>query len=690
MNVFCIYGCPELGRTGYKKVEGVSLFISSPQVAPLPLLINLSYLMRINTLFSVLITLQAASQAVLGSRGSSRGKLPKDFKWGTATAAYQIEGGALEGGRKWSIWDWYSHTYPNNIKNTATDPPTYGDTGDVADDSYHKFKEDVKLIKALGSPIYRLSFSWSRIFPDGHASSGPNPEGVAYYDNLINELLANGITPFVTLSHWDLPHALHLEYGGWVSYEVQDDFAAYADWVFSHFGDRVKNWITINEPWVVCILGYRYGPSKAPGRCTGGPDAGCTTEIGPTRLRNGTVLPANRAPDGVTEPIACSANLVLAHAKAAKIYREKYQKKQGGLVGFTVDGESQIPFDPKNPKDAEAAELAIQMRIGWYSDPVVFGDYPDSVKQRVGKDLIQFTEEEKKLLKGSVDFLGWNAYTTHWARFNGKPMVPGYTTATQDLFEDYCADRTSDYKCIGPFIGEVGGSSWLYKYPQGIRIGLNWFQNRYAGKIRHGLYITENGCSQPSPATSSNPVEWGNNTDSIIHDKWRSDFFSDYLEEIKKAVLVDGVDLRGYMGWSTIDNYEWENGYGTRFGMTYVDFNDPDRKRVPKDSYYSFRRWFKNNVEDVEFNYFEETIFGDIKPASIRKVEDGKFQVHHGPKFDSYDEACLKACKVQTDECTRRVNKTNVGTVSDCSNLQRRCQNVCANVDTYGPFYKSG
>ncbi|KAJ3101976.1 hypothetical protein HDU96_009801 [Phlyctochytrium bullatum] len=650
--------------------------------------------MKVTTVIQTASALVAAlSQIVVANPTprSENGKLPKNFMWGTATAAYQIEGAAKEGGRGWSVWDWYSHNYPKNIKNTENWPEVkFGDTGDIADDSYHKYKEDVKLIKTLGSPAYRLSFSWSRIFPDGHASSGPNPEGVQYYDNLINELLANGITPFVTLSHWDLPHALHLEYGGWVSYQVQDDFAAYADFVFNHFGDRVKNWITINEPWVVCILGYRYGPSKAPGRCTNdpgsSPDSGCTVEIGPTKLRNGTILPANRKPDGVTEPIQCSANLMLAHAKAAKIYREKYQKTQKGVVGFTVDGESQIPFDPKNPADYRAAEEAIEMRIGWYSDPVVLGDYPQTVKDRVGKDLYQFTEEEKKLLKGSVDFLGWNAYTSHWARYTTAPKVPGYLTATQDIFEDYATNRTASYEPVPPMIGEVAGSSWLYKYPQGIRIGLNWFNNRYKGKLRKGLYITENGCSQPSPATSSSPVEWGNNKDSIIHDKWRVDFFQDYLEEIKKAVLIDGVDLRGYFGWSLLDNYEWENGYGTRFGMTYVDFNDPDRKRVPKDSFYSYRKWFKDNVAGIDFNYFTETLY-DVEPASIRKTDGGKFQVHHGPIFASYDQACSKACKVQTDECTRKVRRTGQGSVEACSNLQRRCQDTCNQVDAYGFRY---
>jgi len=292
-------------------------------------------------------------------------KLPSDFKWGAATAAYQVEGAWNEDGRGESVWDHFTHFYPHNVESgDRTNPDSTN--GNVACDSYHKFDEDVKMMKIMRATHYRFSISWSRLFPDGQARKvngkwNVNQAGADYYNMVINTLLENDITPLATLYHWDLPYALHEKYGGWLDYRSQDDFAAYAEYCFETFGDRITNWITINEPWVNCVSGYRLGPGKAPYRCTGEAprklqndttgldlEGGCSYEIGPSQYsKDSEVLPANRPPQPL-EDVWCSHNILIAHAKAVKVYRDKFQKKQKGLIGITVDGEAQIPWEDEN------------------------------------------------------------------------------------------------------------------------------------------------------------------------------------------------------------------------------------------------------------------------------------------------------------------------------------------------------
>eukprot|EP00833_Pecoramyces_ruminatium_P012262 jgi/Orpsp1_1/1186294/evm.model.d7180000049502.1 len=259
-------------------------------------------------------------------------KLPSDFKWGAATAAYQVEGAWDEEGRGESVWDHFTHLYPKNVE-SGDRSKDFSTNGNIACDSYHKFDEDVKMLKIMNAKYYRFSLSWPRLFPDGQARKedgewNNNEAGAQYYDMVIDTLLENDITPFVTLYHWDLPYALHEKYGGWLDYHSQDDFAAYAEFCFERYGDRVKNWITINEPWVNCVSGYRLGPGKAPYRCTGeaprklqndtslDTEGGCSFEIGPTQYsKDSEVLPADRAPQKL-EDVWCSHNILLGHAKA--------------------------------------------------------------------------------------------------------------------------------------------------------------------------------------------------------------------------------------------------------------------------------------------------------------------------------------------------------------------------------------
>jgi len=581
-------------------------------------------------------------------------KLPADFKWGAATAAYQIEGAWNEGGRGESVWDHFTHEYSENVEsgNRSID---FSTNGDRACNSYELFEEDIKMLKVMNAKYYRFSISWSRIFPEGVAEKDEegnwlvNEQGAEYYDSVINVLIENDITPFVTLYHWDLPYALHEKYGGWLDYRSQYDFANYAEYCFERYGDRVKNWITINEPWVNCVSGYRLGPGKAPYRCTAEPSrftnatalSGCSYEIGPTKYtKDSEELPKDRAPQKL-EDVWCSHNILLGHARAVKVYREKFQKEQKGLIGITIDGEAQIPWvepgmsNKEYENNKKYANLAAEFRIGWYSDPPMTGDYPASVKERMGKDLPEFTEEEKAMLKGSSDFLGWNTYTAHWAaqlkNEDGSYVEPptaeeaNFDNSKKDMWDDNCKGRGDGWTCIPPTLGSQAGSSWNTKFAPTIRVGLNWFNNRYKGLIKNGIVITENGCAQPNykvarandevtkkyfesigqpqyadTYTEEDIEKEGDLEGPLMNDKYRIDWYDQYLKNLRLAYAVDGIDVRGYMAWSLIDNFEWENGYETRFGMTYIDFyNDEELTRHPKESLKHLGEWYKENVEQA-------------------------------------------------------------------------------------------
>eukprot|EP01018_Ginkgo_biloba_P033153 Gb_04454 [translate_table: standard] len=289
-----------------------------------------------------------------------RRTFPPGFVFGTASAAYQYEGAAREGGRGPSIWDTYSHT-PGKING--------GTNGDVAVDQYHRYKEDVKMMKRMGVDAYRFSISWSRILPKGSPKGGINVEGVEYYNNLINELLNNGIKPFITLFHWDLPQALEDEYGGFLSSNIvygllpiteilsflcsldivgKKDYAAFAEVCFQAYGDRVKHWITLNEPYMYASGGYDTG-TLAPGRCSSY-SGNCT------------------AGNSATEPYIVAHNLLLSHAAAVRVYKNRrswlMQMVQNGSIGITIVSHWMLPFS-KTLSDKRAADTAVDFMLGW-------------------------------------------------------------------------------------------------------------------------------------------------------------------------------------------------------------------------------------------------------------------------------------------------------------------------------------
>jgi beta-glucosidase len=436
-------------------------------------------------------------------------RFPNGFLWGTATAAYQIEGAWKGDGKGESIWDRFAHT-PGKIKNS--------DTGDVALDHYHRFKEDVQLMKALGAKTYRFSISWPRIFPQG--TGVPNPKGLDFYSRLVDELLANGIEPFATLYHWDLPQALQDSVGGWVSRDTSKAFAEYAGHVADKLSDRIKHFFTINEFTTFVDWGHGAG-LLAPG-----------LKLPPARLNQ------------------VRHHAVLAHGLAVQAIRAK--ARPGTKVGPAENLAVGVPVI-ETPEHIAAAERFTREANAGYLTVILEGRYTDHFLSSAGADAPKFTPEELQVISSPLDFVGINVYMPQYVRAIGA--VPGY-------------DRMQFAKShprMASFWHNIGPES-LYWAPRHVAKLWN------AGEI----YITENGCG-----AADDPA-----ADGLVYDSDRIMFLRNYLTQLQRAT-ADGVPVRGYFHWSAMDNFEWTDGYGTRFGLIYVDY--ATLKRTPKlsASFYS-------------------------------------------------------------------------------------------------------
>lgn len=429
--------------------------------------------------------------------------LPKDFAWGTATAAYQVEGGASQDGKGPSIWDTYSHLEPSR---------TNGENADVACDHYNLAEEDVKLMVSLGVDVYRFSISWSRVIPLGGRNDTVNEKGIAFYSNLIDQLLAHGIEPVATLYHWDVPQALYDRYGAFLNTkEFQADFKHYARLCFTRFGDRVQKWVTFNEPYIISIFAYLNG-TLAPGHCR---EAGTDTK---------------------TEPWRVGHTVILSHAVIVQMYMDEFHPLQKGQMSIVLNGHFYEPYDDQSALDRIAAEHRLIFYIGWFGDTVFLGqDYPPVMRAYLGSRLPEFTPEERQLLAHTApmnSFYGMNHYSTKYARALSDPPA-------EDDWSGNIEELPTNSR--GEEVGPVTGVAWLRVAPDVFRKLLNWVWNRYHLPI----IVTENGCPCPGEAVVSTAVK----------DVLRQQYIGLYLDAISRAIYEDGVPVHGYYVWSLMDNY---------------------------------------------------------------------------------------------------------------------------------------
>ncbi|MEV0582104.1 GH1 family beta-glucosidase [Nonomuraea sp. NPDC050310] len=443
---------------------------------------------------------------------------PAGFVWGAATAAYQIEGAAKEDGRGQSIWDTFSAT-PGKVAG--------GDTGETATGHYHRYREDVALMRSLGLGAYRFSVAWPRVQPDG--GGAVNPLGLGFYDRLVDELLAGDITPYVTLYHWDLPQALE-DRGGWANRDTAYRFAEYAQAVHDKLGDRVREWTTLNEPWVAAFLGYGNGV-HAPGRAE----------------------PA--------DALRAAHHLLLAHGLGTKVLREAGAERIMLVINSApVFTPAQVhdPAAPVSEADAEAVARIDALLTRQFLDPALRGSYPEEL---VAAHAPHVRDGDLELINQPIDLVGINYYNpTVVEAAPGTPADPAWPGSQGVRFCPVDGPATA----MGWPIVPSGLSRLL------VRLGRDYPEV--------GLMVTENG------AAFDDTVE-----DGRVHDADRLDYLRTHLRAVHDAI-GEGADVRGYLVWSLLDNFEWAEGYRKRFGIVHVDYGT--LTRTPKDS----ALWYRDAV----------------------------------------------------------------------------------------------
>jgi beta-glucosidase len=447
-------------------------------------------------------------------------EFPHGFFWGTATSAYQIEGAWNEDGKGPSIWDTYAHM-PGKIKNS--------DTGDVANDHYHRYKEDVALMKDIGANAYRFSICWPRIFPQGTGT--PNAKGLDFYSRLVDELAAAGIAPFPTLYHWDLPQALQ-DKGGWRSRDTAKAFADYAGYMAEKLSDRVQHFFTLNEFYSFVDIGH----------------GGVELDVGGKTV-NLSIAPGLKLPPGELNQVRHHA--VLAHGLAVQAIRAR--AKKGTKCGPAENIQIAVPLI-ETPDHVKAAESATREMNAPYLTVMLEGKYTDGYLNSSGRDAPKFTDDDLKTIGAPVDFVGINVYRPSFYVL-ASDQAPGY--------------RVIPINKSHPKMQ----SSWHVFGPESLYWAPKFVQSLWKAKEIH---ITENGCATDDEVDA----------DGNVYDTDRVMFLKNYLAQLQRAT-ADGVPVKGYFQWSLMDNFEWTDGYGTRFGLVYVDFKT--QKRTPKLS----AEWFR-------------------------------------------------------------------------------------------------
>lgn len=441
---------------------------------------------------------------------------PKDFLWGSATAAAQIEGAGHAYGKEDSVWDAFAR---------KTGAIAGGENLEVAVDHYHRYREDVGLMRELGLDSYRFSTSWARIVPGGRSV---NEQGLDFYSRLVDELLNNGILPWLTLYHWDLPQALE-ERGGWANRETSYRFVEYAEAVYAKLGDRVWHWTTFNEPLCSSLIGYAAG-EHAPGR---------------------------------QEPAAALAAVHhqhLAHGLATTRLRELGAEQ----VGITLNLTNAVPHDPRDPVDLEAARRLDALWNRMYLDPMLRGAYPEDLLRDVaGLGLAEVIQDgDLQVIAQPLDFLGVNHY--HDDNVSGHPLGAGEPAAVVPTDSPKSSPFVGSEYITFPSRGLPRTAMGWEVNPDGLRVLLHRLQRDYPNMPP--MYITENGAAYTDTVAA----------DGTVQDTEREAYILDHLDAVA-AAIEEGVDVRGYFVWSLLDNFEWAWGYDKRFGIIHVDYDTQQR-----------------------------------------------------------------------------------------------------------------
>ncbi|KAL1567134.1 beta-glucosidase [Salvia divinorum] len=505
-----------------------------------------------------IVSISAVKSSTEEHTDVKRSDFPHGFLFGAATSAYQVEGAFHEDGKSLSNWDIFCHIDGNVVD---------GSNAEIADDHYHRFMEDIEMMESLGLTAYRFSISWSRVLPRGKLGQ-INQAAIEFYSKIVDNLLLRGIQPFVTLFHFEFPQELEVRFGGWLSPLMQEEYVYFAEVCFRSFSDRVKHWMTFNEVNLYAEFAYERAVF---------PPLRCSPPFGDCDSGNSDV-----------EPLIVAHNILLAHGQAAKVYRERFKSKTDGLLGITVSAFMYVPLtDDEN--DKEAANRALAFNTGWTLDPLVFGEYPPEMRQIHGSELPRFTAEQSLLLSKSIDFIGINHYGTLYAKdciHSGCICNDSSCTAGSDRAVRGFVYTTGERNGIP--IGERTGMDRFFVVPRGMEDIVEYIKERYNNMP---MFVTENGFSYPVEEDES----------FQLHDVGRIQFHRSYLAHLAQAIRKGG-DVRGYFVWSLLDNFEWTNGYGIKFGLYYIEH--PTLKRIPKLSATWYGDFLSNStIVDASISY---------------------------------------------------------------------------------------
>lgn len=495
---------------------------------------------------------------------------PSDFMFGSATAAYQVEGAWNEGGRTQSVWDEWCRSQEKL------------ECANVADDFYHRFESDLDLMQQDGLNMFRFSISWSRVMNWNETTHKmqPNPVGIAYYHRLIDEMSLRKLTPVLTLYHWDLPLELQakLEPTSWLNAKIVDHYLDYADLMYREFGKKVIYWTTFNEPLTFVTQGYAYGT----------------------------------APPGISDSwsamYTATHHVLLSHAHSVKLFRD-YKGKgiidSSARISIALNCDIGLPLDADDELDVIAAERKNQFTLGWYLLPIVTGDYPSVMTERAGDNMQTFTAEEKQLLKGSYDLLMLNHYSTK-------------------LITDCDSDRsTIECSSLKGYNRHVGVDS--SRFPKGSRrastnqdgqFNCDWFAGYAPGYLETIRWMHD---KDPTADILLTENGWcGNETIKNLDQLW---YHQTYLDQVHTAIFEEHIPIVGYTVWSFMDNYEWGT-FEPRFGLYYVNMSkelrakdiqvtpqSTDLERIPRLA----ANWYR---EVAKTKCFEPVSVDELAPAS--------------------------------------------------------------------------